>query len=112
MADERIERDLVDGPGADHGRAVPRPEDGAAGQLGQDAGRPHPRDVAPPAGHIGLGYEPPSRVELYRQVNRAERVAREEAAAAVVDVLDAIGWAVLTAGAVLIFAAEFGRSAA
>lgn len=43
-----------------------------------------------------------SRVEMYRQVNRAERVARESAEKAADDVIAALGGACLYAGLVLV----------
>lgn len=73
---------------------------GARGSIG-DPGAAGPE--IPPHAYL-------SRLEVYRQANRAERVAREAADAATLDVLDAIGWAFLTAGAVLIFSAGFRKA--
>lgn len=54
----------------------------------------------------------PPRIELYRQANRAERVAREAAARSTADVVAVLGTALTVAGVVTIWLGGFYEHAA
>jgi hypothetical protein len=93
VSDAGTERDQLDRPGLDPGRPVAGVADGAARQRLEDPGRPDPGHVDTPL---------PTRPEFYRQLYRAERVARESAQKAADDVIAQIGEGCIWVGLFLV----------
>lgn len=116
MSDGIEQRDQLDRPGIDPGGPLPAAADREVRQLGQDARGPDPGDVVRETGNpLGDPATAPEwdaasttapigvdRVEFYRQVNRAERVANESAQKGADDVIAAIGGGFLYAGLAMV----------